>query len=489
MPDKRTPPDREIVEAFVGHLQRHGHRDLKIDSWPEDDHPGQSVVEALVGDLAIEHTSVDTLPDQRRVGEQFMDALGVLDHLPTTARLSINVPYELVTVGADWEAYRLALAHWILNVAPTLSDGPHDIALPNTSLTCIALKESTRPARVILSRPAQDDETLPQRVGLQITRKMKKLRRYKAEGFTTVLILETQDIALMNQHKMLEAVREGLAGAIPEGLDQLWFTEARGVFFFDFTTPIATGSDVLDDTPPDRWRAEIDAEGLPDHSTEHGYNQTMTSLLQQALERSDSVRSQVRTLIAGNYHNTEIKQRLAAAYTSLALEHHEAITGLIRSELHGSAMALVRPVFEILFQSHWVFACAKPNDVDRIAKGKKFDFPGMATLVQEVDNAYGTGGFFSEVKRRGWNAMNSYTHSGILQLSSRFDGDSVTPNYDDGALTEAVNTTTIAIAMMGRFLSVATNRTEAAATANQVLETLLSDVVPKADPAVTDRPA
>jgi hypothetical protein len=209
----------------------------------------------------------------------------------------------------------------------------------------------------------------------------------------------------------------------------------------------------------------------------------MTSSLQQALERADAVRSEVRTLIAGDYHNTEIKQRLAAAYTSLALEHHEAITRLIRSDLHGSAMALVRPVFEILFQSHWVFGCAKPNDVDRIAKGKKFDFPGMGTLVQDVDNAYGTGGFFSEVKRRGWNAMNSYTHSGILQLSSRFDGDSVTPNYDEGALTEAVNTTTIAIAMMGRFLSLATNRTGAAATANQVLEKLLSEVAPTPDPA------
>jgi hypothetical protein len=50
-----------------------------------------------------------------------MEALGVLDHLPATARLSINVPYELVTVGTDWEAYRLALAHWILKVAPDAS--------------------------------------------------------------------------------------------------------------------------------------------------------------------------------------------------------------------------------------------------------------------------------------------------------------------------------------------------------------------------------
>jgi len=175
-----------------------------------------------------------------------MDALGVLDHLPVTARLSINVPYELVTIGSDWEAYRLAFAHWIINVAPTLPDGRYDIELPHTALTCIAIKQSDRPARVVISRPIQDDETLSQRVGQQITRKMKKLRRYKADGYATVLILEAQDHSLMNQHKMLEAVRKGLGGSMPEGLDQLWFTEARGAYFFDFAKPIREGHDVLD---------------------------------------------------------------------------------------------------------------------------------------------------------------------------------------------------------------------------------------------------
>lgn len=76
------------------------------------------------------------------------------------------------------------------------------------------------------------------------SRKVKKLRRYKAEGYTTVLLLESQDQSLMNQHKMLEAVREGI-GAMPDGLDQLWFTEAHGAYFFDFTKPIETGSNEL----------------------------------------------------------------------------------------------------------------------------------------------------------------------------------------------------------------------------------------------------
>ena len=40
---------------------------------------------------------------------------------------------------------------------------------------------------------------------------------------------------------MLEAVREGLGGSMPEGLDQLWFTEARGAYFYDFAKPIREG--------------------------------------------------------------------------------------------------------------------------------------------------------------------------------------------------------------------------------------------------------
>jgi hypothetical protein len=89
-----------------------------------------------------------------------MDALGVLDHLPITARLSINIPYVLVTFGADWEAYRLALAHWILNVAPALSDGHHDIELPNTPLSFSVVQDSrgrreARNVRVLTRAGAQ----------------------------------------------------------------------------------------------------------------------------------------------------------------------------------------------------------------------------------------------------------------------------------------------------------------------------------------------
>ncbi|HSL21512.1 MAG TPA: hypothetical protein VK886_08250, partial [Vicinamibacterales bacterium] len=198
---KRVPPDREIVRRFVKQLRNEGRPGLKVDRWPEDENPGQSEIEAIAGDLAIEHTSIDTLPHQRSIGGHLEDALAELERLPACARLSINVPYELVKVGTDWNAFRLTIVHWILNVAPGLPDGGHEIELPGTALRCTAQKKSDWRPRVVLSRLAPDDHTLASRVGEQIRRKAKKLAPYKARGYTTVLLLETKDIALMNQNK------------------------------------------------------------------------------------------------------------------------------------------------------------------------------------------------------------------------------------------------------------------------------------------------
>jgi hypothetical protein len=245
MPTERIPADRAVVLRFVAHLMEHGHPALKVDHWLEDEHPGQSVVEAIAGPFAIEHTSVDTLPNQRGIGDQFQRALGVLELLPVTARLRITVPYELVTVGGDWKSYLMTLAQWAVLTSPSLDDGPYQIDIPGSGLSCGASKDSTGTPGVVLYRPAPDDDTLPVRVGDQIARKMKKLGRYQADGNTTVLILETQDIALMNQYKMLEAVREAVGGKMPEDLDQIWYAEAGGYVFFDFTQAITTGSDEL----------------------------------------------------------------------------------------------------------------------------------------------------------------------------------------------------------------------------------------------------
>ena len=52
--------------------------------------------------------------------------------------------------------------------------------------------------------------------------------------------------------------------------------------------------------------------------------------------------------------------------------------------------------------------------------------------------------------------MCSYAHSGLLQITRRFTGDEVKPNYGDGEILEVLNAMNIAVILVTRmfFMSV-----------------------------------
>ena len=56
--------------------------------------------------------------------------------------------------------------------------------------------------------------------------------------------------------------------------------------------------------------------------------------------------------------------------------------------------------------------------------------------------------------------MCSYTHSGLLQITRRFTGDEVKPNYRDAEILEVLNATNIAVILVSRmfFMSVGHQR-------------------------------
>jgi hypothetical protein len=56
--------------------------------------------------------------------------------------------------------------------------------------------------------------------------------------------------------------------------------------------------------------------------------------------------------------------QLAGACWHVALEHGQAIVMLTEDALHGSALALVRPVFEAYVRGMWLMHCASEKEVD-----------------------------------------------------------------------------------------------------------------------------
>ena len=232
--------DRTIVKAFVAHLRKHGQCDLEVDSWPEDARPGTSEIDALAGHLAIEHTSIDTLANQRRDSARFGETVSPLEASLSPLlqfRLRVCFPYDAIAVGQNWAAIRIAVAVWVVLDAGSLADGVHFITIPGTTFKSRIDKDSDGEPALVFYRAAAHDPSLAARVREQILRKASKLARYSSERRTTVLLVESIDGSLMNQHKMLQAIGQELP-QLPPAIDQLWYVDApRGLAaeFFDFT--------------------------------------------------------------------------------------------------------------------------------------------------------------------------------------------------------------------------------------------------------------
>jgi hypothetical protein len=222
--------DHEVVEAFVAHLAANGYPGLCVDKWPERENRKSPDIEAIAGQFAIEHTSIDTLPNQRGKSHWFMRAAGELEkELPKLPyRLNITLEYDAITTGQNWAVICTALKTWIIENSPRIPDGRHILEnLPGIPFQLRVSKQSDRPPRIIFGRIAPENKSLPARIRQQLEEKGKieKLAPYQDRGFITVLLIESEDIALMNDVKMLDAIGTTYPDGFPSSVDEIWFAD------------------------------------------------------------------------------------------------------------------------------------------------------------------------------------------------------------------------------------------------------------------------
>ena len=221
--------DVAVIEAFVEYIADLRGLDLSVDSQPDVENRKTPDIDALAGPFAIEHTSIDTLENQRRDGSWFSEIVQPLEkefnknHLPF--RLHLIFPYEGIKAGQDWDAIRDSLRNWVTDTAPTLPDGPDTIAILGIPFEVLIAKESDRPPGLFFVRFTPSDDDLSERIRILLARKSQKLKAYQEAGKTTILLVESSDIALMNVHKLAEAVQEAFPDALPDGVDELWHAD------------------------------------------------------------------------------------------------------------------------------------------------------------------------------------------------------------------------------------------------------------------------
>lgn len=168
----------------------------------------------------------------------------------------------------------------------------------------------------------------------------------------------------------------------------------------------------------------------------------------EALDRSNTILRALWNIYAGPLTSVGPRTQPVVAYADLALEHHEAITILVERRLFGSALALVRPIFESTCRAGWVLGCATDDQVEQLRQNDRFQFPSMKAMATEVDGRYRLPDLFTGAVREDWAAMNSFTHSGLRQLTRRFTGGDIEPEYPPEQVVTALTSSLTWVVML-----------------------------------------
>ena len=237
--------DRDVIDAFVAYLSKHGYPGLQVDRRPDEENRCSTDIDAIAGHFAIEHTSIDTIPNQRRDSDWFMRAAGGLEKELSNKLsflLEIQLEYDAVTKAQDLTTIRRTLRKWITNDAPAMDDGCYVIDdIPGVPFRLHIEKASDRRPGVLFGRFTPDDGPLSGRIPQQLEKKANKLSKYHNAEQITVLLVESDDNALMNASKMLDFIRTAYPTGLPVGVNQIWYANTcipKEIEFMDFTSYI-----------------------------------------------------------------------------------------------------------------------------------------------------------------------------------------------------------------------------------------------------------
>lgn len=160
-------------------------------------------------------------------------------------------------------------------------------------------------------------------------------------------------------------------------------------------------------------------------------------------DRPQTLRHSIDTLhwIHAKLHGLKIakltdskRAQLAGGCWHVTIEHSMAVVVLVDQSLHGSALALVRPLFESYIRGMWLMHAATDAEVD--AAGRD-DFPrDINKLTRELEAAGAS--HFTDLKSQWWKRLCSLTHTGYQQIGARLTPEGLGYGYDNDEIAQAL---------------------------------------------------
>ena len=170
-----------------------------------------------------------------------------------------------------------------------------------------------------------------------------------------------------------------------------------------------------------------------------GSTPALSPAINQRLQESERSINWVHSKLAGmNIPQLldDKRSQLAAACWHVAVEHSMAIVVLVRGTLVGSALTLIRPLFEAYVRGMWLMHAATKDDIDRAGRDQ---FPNdFNRIVAEIDEKFPSLRSFTAVKNQSWSRWCSFTHTGYQQIGARLTPQGLGYGYQDSEILQAL---------------------------------------------------
>jgi len=196
-------------------------------TFPEKEHhPAPVELVCMIGSTryALEHTKIEAYPEQMQDSTHFTDALehletSLTDVLPTHAWYMLVVPVNSFKdrTSKKAEAIGEKVSEWVIRTAQllhpsgrqmqSLTENIDGVPFQLTLQATIGIPDLYGKLSIARSAPADLETLRASRIEQMLVRKLPKLQAWANDGTHTVLILESEDIALTNHQVVLEALK------------------------------------------------------------------------------------------------------------------------------------------------------------------------------------------------------------------------------------------------------------------------------------------
>jgi len=235
--NNRLIRQKKVINAVLQRYNQAAETAYTIMKWPDEEERNARACDAYaespgLPNLAIEHTIIPSFPLQKQYDAQFMRVIGDLEAELKHSfpfQLSLAIPMLSIRKGQDWAQIKEAVKAWLIANSTAISVGHSSATIPGIPFEVSLDRDNDLPPLFTVARWLDSSlnvrEQLADSIAAALTDKDHQLSGYFQAGDQTLLILESQDIALVNRGMIYKAFLTARALVRPKHIGQVWLAE------------------------------------------------------------------------------------------------------------------------------------------------------------------------------------------------------------------------------------------------------------------------